>query len=35
MQLLLSMTDYGPSGIGGSVVWEGATGYDYDLRFNQ
>ena len=30
----LSMTDYGPSGIGGSVVWEGATGYDYDLRFN-
>lgn len=30
----LSMTNYGPSGNGGSVVWEGATGYDYDLRFS-
>ena len=25
------MTDYGPQEL---EVWEGATGYDYDLRFN-
>ena len=30
----LSMANYGPSGNGGSVVWEGASGYDYDLRFS-